>query len=101
MPLHAPRLSTPSDSANPELDKCEKHGSPLTSGYCLHCLDSVDLGFWTQPPNIDSSKSIVASAPTSRPTMIGSPFAQSGAPYFRHGAGPQPTGIEEGDRATD
>ncbi len=96
---HAPRLglSTPSDSANPDIDKCEKHGSPLTSGFCMHCLDGVDLGLWT-PPTADIGNATVR--PGSRPMMIGSPFEQSGSPYFYHGAGPQPTAIEEGDRAT-
>lgn len=96
---HATRLglATPSDSANPDLDKCERHGSPLTNGHCLHCLDSVDLGLWTPPsPGTEDA----ADRPASRPMLVGSPFEQFGMPFLGHGAG-QPTAMEEGDQANE
>lgn len=99
-------LATPGDSADPDLDKCLKHGNPLSRGICFHCIDHSELTHWVglgTVGNTGSSDQTLLELGDSQPvsptaTMI---FPFNGVPFFTHGAGPQPTLAEEGDQAND
>lgn len=55
--------------------------------------ESSTAPFTITPPELQQSSGL--------PPVIPAIYPPGNAPFFHHGFGPQPTGVEEGDQAND